>query len=162
MIKRMTTPAAYRHVNGAEIDGDGNRSAGEESEAMPRAPLLERRKRRRFPIELPAELCIREMRFQGTTVNISSGGLLMKCSHDSVKLGKRVKVRITNWPNPSGKKSDVTLIMEGAVVRDSTGHLAVRRTKYEFVEDSSSMCQSPSAAYNPVLRLDEDHPPCST
>jgi PilZ domain-containing protein len=135
MVKRMKTPAAYRRGNGTLIETVAAPPLHVNSERIPKAVGSERRTTERFPIELPAELCIREIRIPGTTVNISSGGLLMKCSHDSVKIGKRVKVRITNWPNSRGKNSDVALIMEGAVVRDSTGYLAVRRTRYAFVED---------------------------
>ena len=127
----MTTPAAYRHRNGGPIETDPDYT---DAELLSNARWLERRTRRRFPIELPAELCIRELRFRGTTVNISSGGLLMKCSHDSVKIGKRVNVRIKNWPDPSGKDSEVVLLIEGTVVRNSMGYVAVRRNRYEFIE----------------------------
>jgi PilZ domain len=136
MVKRMTTPAAYRHVNGIPIETETDFAESDGPEFHTEKALwLERRTTRRFAIELPAELCIRELCVRGTTVNISSGGLLMKCSHDSVEEGNRVKVRITNWPNSSGNNSAIALIMEGAVVRGSTGYLAVRRTRYEFVED---------------------------
>jgi len=135
MVKRMTTPAAYRHVSGTLVETETDFGYKNGIGLLPKLVGRDRRTTRRFPIELPAELCIRQMRFSGTTVNISSGGLLLKCSHDSVKVGRRVKVRITDWPNSKGNKSDVALIMEGAVVRGSRGYLAVRRTRYEFVAD---------------------------
>jgi PilZ domain-containing protein len=135
MVKRMTTPAAYRHFNSTSTKPDIDSADTKNSGLHPNVVRSERRTTQRFPIQLPAELCIREMRFHGTTVNISSGGLLMKCSHDMLKVGKRVKVRITNWPSSNEKRSDVTLIVEGAVLRDSSGYLAVRRTRYEFVDD---------------------------
>jgi hypothetical protein len=134
MVKKNRMPAAYRHGNGNPIEMDPAFPANEKSALIPKAVGSERRKTQRFPIELPAELCILEMRIPGTTVNISSGGLLMKCSHDSVKVGRRVKVRITNWPNSSGKNSEVVLVIDGAVVRDSTEYVAVRRSRYQFVE----------------------------
>jgi PilZ domain-containing protein len=134
MVKRMMTPAAYRHVNGTLVERKTDSGYKNGAGFLTKTVGRDRRATRRFPIELPAELCIRQMRFRGTTVNISSGGLLLKCSYDSVKMGKRVKVRITGWPNSNGNKSDVALIMEGAVVRGSRGYLAVRRTRYEFVE----------------------------
>jgi len=133
MVKRMRTPAAYRKGNGNAVETESPSPDNKYSGLISKAVGPERRTTRRFPIKLPAELCIREMRIPGTTVNISSGGLLMKCSHGSFKIGKRVKVRITNWPNSSGKNSEVVLVIEGAVVRDSTEHVAVRRIKYEFV-----------------------------
>lgn len=148
----MTTPVAYRHVNGASNQTDTLHDDPEDFELLPEAVKLERRTKRRFPIELRAEICIRETRFRGTTVNISSGGLLIKCSYDKVKLGTRIKVRITNWPGSTGKKSDVVLVIEGAVVRDSTGYLAVRRTRYEFTEDWP-VCQLGVRSENPPHRF---------
>lgn len=130
----MTTPAAYRHFNGTPIETGIDSTDTDDLGFIPKAVGWDRRTTRRFPIELAAELCISETRFHGTTVNISSGGLLIKCSHDSIKVGERVRVRITNWPNSKGQNSDVALIMEGNVVRDSTGYLAIRRTRFEFVE----------------------------
>ena len=135
MVKRMTTPAVYRNINVTSIDTDAYLTDDENIGFTPRVVGRERRTKRRFPIELPAELCVRGMHFRGITVNISSGGLLMKCRHDSVKIGKHVKVRITNWPNSSGKNSEVVLVIEGAVVRASVGYVAVRRTRHEFIED---------------------------
>lgn len=134
MVKRMMIPAVYRHVNGALLERDTESADNDDSGFIPIAVGSDRRTTRRFPIELPAELCIREMRFRGTTVNIGSGGLLMKCSHGSIKVGIHVKVRITNWPSSGGNNSGVALIIEGAVVRNSTGYLAVQRTRHAFVD----------------------------
>lgn len=152
MIKRMTTPVAYRHGNGASNQTATLYDDAEDAELLPKMKF-ERRTKRRFPIELPAEICIRETRFRGTTVNISSGGLLIKCSYDKVKLGTRVKVRLTNWPGSTGKKSDVVLVIEGAVVRDSTGYLAVRRTRWEFTEDWRPVSQLGVRSANPPNRF---------
>jgi PilZ domain len=134
MVKRMMIPAAYRQVNGTLLERETDSAYYDDSGFIPKAVFPDRRTTRRFPIELPAELCIREMRFRGTTVNISSGGLLMKYSHDSIKVGRHVRVRITNWPSSGGNNSDVALIIEGAVVRNSTGYLAVQRTRHAFVD----------------------------
>jgi hypothetical protein len=147
MVKRMTTPVAYRNISSFPIETETDYTHYENTRFTPRVVGRERRAKRRFPIQLPAELCIREMRFRGTTVNISSGGLLIKCSHSSLKIGRRVTVRITNWPNSKGKQSDVTLVIEGAVVRDSTGFIAIRRTRYEFIELSEE-----PACYSSVMR----------
>jgi hypothetical protein len=92
----------------------------------------ERRHSRRFPIELAAELHAGRDRISGRTANISSGGLLMICSHQQLEVGKRVKVRITNWPGAPRKKTKVVLIVEGFIVRMSSTYVAVRRTRYEF------------------------------
>jgi hypothetical protein len=135
MVKRMTTPAAYRHGNGSLIESRTDSAVEDGSVFIPKKVGSDRRMTQRFPIELSAELCIRAIRIPGTTVNISSGGLLIKCSHDSLQIGRRVKVKVTNWPNSSGTNSEIALVIDGAVVRDSNGYVAVRRTRYEFVED---------------------------
>lgn len=134
MVKRMRTPAAYRLGNGNAVETESPSPDNKYSGLISKAVGLERRTTQRFPIRLPAELCILEMRIAGTTVNISSGGLLMKCSHGSFKIGRRVKVRV-NWPKSSGKRSETVLVIEGSIVRDSTEHVAVRRIRYEFVYD---------------------------
>jgi hypothetical protein len=133
MIRRKRTPAAYRLREGNPIETDTDSLGNVSSGLLPRAVGSERRTTQRFPIQLTAELCVLEARIPGITVNISSGGLLLKCSHDSVKIGGRVKVRITNWPNSKEKKS--VLMIDGAVVRYSTEYVAVRRIRYEFVQD---------------------------
>lgn len=134
-VKKMRTPAAYRHGDGNRIETENASPHNKNSGLISKAIDSERRTTQRFPIELPADLCILEMRISGTTVNISSGGLLMKCSHGSFKMGRRVKVRITIWPNSGGKHSQVILVIHGAVVRGARGHVAIRRTRHEFVED---------------------------
>ena len=128
----MLTP--YHRKNRAPIETDAHTLDNENSELMPKAIGSERRTTQRYPIQLPAELCIGEKRICGTTVNISSGGLLIKCSDDAVKIGGHVNVRITNWPNSSRNNSEVVLMIEGAVVRNWTGYVAVRRMRYKFVE----------------------------
>ena len=135
MVKKVRMPTSFRHGDGNTIETNAASSADEKSGLKPKATSLERRTTQRFPIELPADLYILEVRIPGTTVNISSGGLLLKCSHGSVKLGRRVKVRITNWPNFGGENPGVVLVIDGAVVRDSTEYVAVRRIRYEFVVD---------------------------
>jgi hypothetical protein len=135
MVKKVRMPASYRHGDGNPIEKNAASSADEKLDSHQKPLPSERRTTQRFPIELPADLCMLEMRIPGTTVNISSGGLLMKCSHESVKLGRRVKVRITNWPNFGGENPGVVLVIDGAVVRDSTEYVAVRRIRYEFVVD---------------------------
>ena len=43
-------------------------------------------------------------------------------------------MRITNWPNSNRNNSEVVLMIDGAVVRNWTGYIAVRRMRYKFVE----------------------------
>src|ERR1035441_862141 len=70
MVKRMTTPAVYRNINVTSIDTDAYLTDDENIGFTPRVVGRERRTKRRFPIELPAELCVRGMHFRGITVNI--------------------------------------------------------------------------------------------
>ncbi len=89
---------------------------------------IERRSSIRFPIRLPAELCLRQRRIVGTTVNISSGGILVACSDRELKKGRRVRVRLPDWPSPR------TLVIYGSVVREGPGVVAVRKSRYSFIE----------------------------
>jgi hypothetical protein len=94
----------------------------------------ERRISRRFPIKLHAELHVGQKCIIGTTVNISSGGLLMTCSPDELKTRRRVRVRLPDWPSaPQGGK--MTLILNGSIVRIAHGLVAVQRVSYEFVHE---------------------------
>jgi hypothetical protein len=94
---------------------------------MPR----ERRMSKRFPIELRAELQVGQTCIHGTTVNISSGGLLLTCSPGELKTRRRVMVRLPNWPS-SPEGGEISLIVMGSIVRIGPRSVAVRRTKYEF------------------------------
>jgi hypothetical protein len=98
------------------------------------ATAVERRNSERFPIELRAELSIGQTCIIATTVNISSGGLLLTCNFDNFKTRRRVSVRLTNWPSGRGSGS-VTLIVEGTIVRSGAGFVAISRNSYQFVED---------------------------
>ncbi len=93
----------------------------------------ERRTFRRFPIELPGVVSTRKICIHGTTVNVSSGGLLMACSGCMLKVGEHVRVRLTNWPS-ARHDANLALIIAGVVVRSWDGYIAVRRKWYAFVE----------------------------
>jgi PilZ domain len=99
-----------------------------------KATTVERRNSERFPIELRAEISIGQTCIVATTVNISSGGLLLTCDFDDFKARRRVSVRLTNWPSARGSGS-VTLIVEGTIVRSGAGFVAISRNSYQFVED---------------------------
>jgi hypothetical protein len=99
-----------------------------------KATVVERRNSERFPIELRAELSIGQTCIIATTVNISSGGLLLTCDFDNFKTRRRVSVRLTNWPSVRGS-GNVTLIVEGTIVRSGAGFVAISRNSYQFVED---------------------------
>lgn len=94
----------------------------------------DRRARRRYPIELPAELTSSRKRVEGKTVNISTSGLLLACPNPELRIGTRVKVRIGDWPLQRRKNGMLALIVEGHIVRSSDGKVAVRRLRYYFAE----------------------------
>jgi PilZ domain len=90
----------------------------------------DRRSSIRFPIELPAELRANKRSIRGTTVNISSGGLLMSCFDGDLAIGTRVKVQVRITPTASTK--ELALVIDGAITRKSGGYVAVQRKRYRF------------------------------
>jgi len=102
---------------------------------QPRQPgSAERRTSDRFPIE-------REMRFKmlskrisdggaGTTVNISSGGILFQTEKPLIP-GKRLEMAIS-WPAQLDNRCALKLIARGRVVRSEQGYAAVQIQQYEF------------------------------
>lgn len=93
----------------------------------------DRRGSRRYPLELSGEISTRRISVPGKTVNVSSGGLLIRYSEGVLQVGENVKVCLTGWP---GMRHDthLTLIVEGVIVRSWAGHIAVRKKRYEFTE----------------------------
>ena len=90
----------------------------------------ERRFSERFPLELPAELHVDGLRLSGQTINISSGGLLVKCD-GNFQPGTVVTVRL-EWPIRQ-RTRPVTLIVCGEVVRREPGRIAIQRQQYDFI-----------------------------
>lgn len=97
-------------------------------------PSVERRNNDRFPIE-------REMRYKvlskrnedsgtGTTVNMSSGGILFSTSKMLIP-GKRVELAIS-WPAQLDNKCALKLVARGRIVRSQEGATAVEIQQYEF------------------------------
>ncbi|MDX2153003.1 MAG: PilZ domain-containing protein [Bryobacteraceae bacterium] len=96
---------------------------------------FERRGSERYPIE-------REVRYRiigkkaadesgaGTTVNISSGGVLF--TTDKLLLpGKRIEMAIS-WPAQLNDKCPLKLVAQGRIVRYEQGLAAISIQKYEF------------------------------
>jgi hypothetical protein len=92
----------------------------------------DRRTSIRFPIELPVELRANKKSIWGTTVNISSGGLLMSCSDGDLARGTRVKVQVRITPTASTKDQELALVIDGTITRKSGGYVAVQRKRYRF------------------------------
>lgn len=97
----------------------------------------ERRASDRFPIA-------RELRYRvlskrthgeieegtGTTINISSNGVLFACDQ-SLPAGRRVELSIS-WPAELDNRCQLKLIARGRVTRQEDGRTAVEIQQYEF------------------------------
>jgi len=97
----------------------------------------ERRKNKRFPLELAAELHVGDIRSQETTSNIGSGGLLITCSHLDAEVGTPVTVSMLDWPEPQRKSAQRTLVVEGVIVRREGHRVAIQRKRYNFADSQS-------------------------
>jgi hypothetical protein len=98
-------------------------------------PFDDRRRGDRFPIE-------RDMRFRvegkrgylfegaGTTLNISSGGVLFSTEQD-IPVGSRIEISIS-WPAQLENKCNLKLVARGRVTRRLAGQAAVEIQQYEF------------------------------
>jgi hypothetical protein len=83
----------------------------------------DRRAFERFPIEVPVELRFKRLQLDEKTVNIGSGGLLMTCSCEDLKVGMYVKVCIS-WPVMKDETTPV-LVRRGRIVRRESGRIAI-------------------------------------
>jgi PilZ domain-containing protein len=98
------------------------------------AGLWDLRSHRRYPIELDVQYKWNragraEQAGSGTTVNISSGGVLFRCA-ESVPEDSRIEMALS-WPF-SLEGCALKLILRGRVVRSSSQVTAVRVLQYEF------------------------------
>jgi len=89
----------------------------------------ERRITERFPLRLKGELSAANLRMEGETVNISSGGMLLDCDLE-VPVGTIVTVRL-RWPIPQSDKP-VILVIQGEIVRHESKRVAILRKEYDF------------------------------
>lgn len=135
MLGRMIIPAALNKTrNGSVMERRNARHPSvEDADAAEKKVKPDRRTSRRFPIVLPGEVSTRKTSMHGTTVNVSSGGLLIYCSEGTLKVGEHVKVRLTSWPG-ARHDSNLALVVEGVIVRSWAGYLAVRKKRYEFTQ----------------------------
>jgi hypothetical protein len=97
--------------------------------------MTERRKCRRFPIECPASFRIlngveASQRGQGSTVNISSRGVLLAVDRPVAK-GALLEVSV-EWPAKLDNRSGLKLILRGSVIRSEKNRIAVTIQKHEF------------------------------
>jgi PilZ domain len=113
-----------------------SRSSGQEWEAG----RLERRKSKRFPIELELVYeTIDDARAvvsgRGKSVNMSSSGLLFasdeNTGNERIEAGRRLEARL-KWPVLLGQESFLSLVVRGRVVRRTSKQIAVEIQEYEF------------------------------
>jgi hypothetical protein len=93
----------------------------------------ERRRRLRFPIELPARYTVigqRPIEGTGWTVNLSSHGALIESSQE-LSAGASVRV-VIEWPVLLGNVRPLALHIRGKIVRSEQGLVAVAFSSYEL------------------------------
>jgi|SRR5579871_7057590 len=98
-------------------------------------PETERRGKLRFPLELEVSYCSagKQPRSQGlgSTVNVSSTGLLIRCGDHAVRRGECLKVSI-DWPWMLDQMIPLRLIAIGSVVRTHPETFALVLKRYQF------------------------------
>jgi PilZ domain len=97
--------------------------------------VSENRKTDRFPIESGIRYKLMEVTHvaqtgQGSTVNISSGGILFS-TKSQLPLGQRAELSV-DWPAQLNAHCGLKLVAVGIIVRSSGDTAAVRIEKYDF------------------------------
>lgn len=109
-------------------------AAGTIPELLTRRLERERRANDRFPIERELRYKVLSKRNEesgaGTTVNMSSGGLLFQTGKMLIP-GKRVELAIS-WPAQLNNTCALKLVARGRIVRSHGGQTAVQIQQYEF------------------------------
>jgi hypothetical protein len=95
----------------------------------------ERRKRRRFPLNLNAKYAVigKDLNGAGTTVNISSEGVLI-VSPQILPPGTQIQMMI-DWPNIARFRTITLQIISGTVIRSKDNQMVVTFSRYEFRPD---------------------------
>ena len=89
----------------------------------------ERRKSIRFPLSLETQITGHDLHANGVTINVSSGGALLKTDAD-VPNGTVVEVHL-RWP-ATLEACDLKLVLTGPVVRKDGQLIAIRRRDHQF------------------------------
>lgn len=90
----------------------------------------ERRASTRFPLQLVVDYGAKGSSGAGTTVNISSRGVLFTTQHE-LAVGMRLELNL-EWPVLLGGSTGLQLRMWGSVVRTSDHQTAVKVDKHQF------------------------------
>jgi len=107
-------------------------------------PPVERRLHRRYPINLEVEYKLYSEdralpRRSGTTLNISSGGVLFQVdSSDPLAVDASIEL-LVRWPFRLDGIRPLNLAVLGSVVRRDAKGVAVKITRYEFRTASERM-----------------------
>ena len=90
---------------------------------------IERRKSIRFPLSLEAHITGTDFKAEGVTVNVSSGGVLLRTNSD-VPRGALVEAHM-KWP-AALEACDLKLVLAGPVVWKQGSLIAVRNQVHQF------------------------------
>jgi hypothetical protein len=120
-----------------------------------RAPLDDRRRATRFPIERlilfqTSERQQAPISGLGQTINISSSGVLFS-TDESLSPGRSIRVAIS-WPAQLDSSVSLQLVARGRIVRCDGSNAAVRIQRYEFRT-------RPKHALNPWIDSSQAPPP---
>jgi hypothetical protein len=112
-----------------------------------RGTVIENRKNQRFELRLPFEVIRSGHRFsfvQGTTLNMSSSGVLFELS-EPLPVGEIIEYFIT-LPTGQNPDEDVRLRCMGKVIRSHENFAAATMERYEFVRTRPSNTEASVAS----------------
>jgi len=90
----------------------------------------ERRQHQRFPITAQAQYILAGTRGQAVTIDISSGGVLLK-PENPIPAGKQIQVLI-DWPALLDQRCPLRLVIVGRVLRSDVSGTAIGIVRYDF------------------------------
>ena len=90
----------------------------------------ERRQHQRFPITAQSQYILGGNREPATTVDISSGGVLLK-TEKILPVGKQLQVLI-DWPALLDQRCPLRLVITGKVLRSDPTGTAIGIIRYDF------------------------------
>jgi hypothetical protein len=95
---------------------------------------IERRLKARYPVQLVARYRTLdrtdELAGVGTTVNMSSTSLLVRCPHN-IPFGAQMEV-LVNWPSLLESTVPLQLVTSGRVIRSERSSFVIEFARYQF------------------------------
>lgn len=98
--------------------------------SAPGLKARERRRHQRFPINVGSRYLLDGTRGHATTVNISSGGVLL-ATKEILPVGRAVQVWI-DWPALLDDRCPLRLVITGRILRSTHRGTVVAITRYSF------------------------------